>query len=168
LKKIISSVLLSCVVFSNAALAEVSTVRLQIAGCLRSTCSRKVAQALKRGQVGLPSVGKLKVEDGEHGLASFTPKARQTVNIRRMYQELNRAGYGLTMVVLETDKPAQQASADVADLGGVRAELRQDCALKDFPASWKEQARGRQYVWLPGDADETADQNTAISVCAVN
>jgi hypothetical protein len=159
LKKIISSVLFSSFVFSTLAIAEVSTVRLQIAGCLRSTCSRKVAQALKRGQVGLPSVGKLKVEDGEHGLASFTPKAHQPVNVRRMYQELNRAGYGLTMVVLETDKAAAPANADLADLGGVRVQLRQDCALKDFPASWKEQARGRQYVWLPGDA---------IPVCAVN
>jgi hypothetical protein len=165
LKKIIGSVLLSCVVFSSAALAEVSTVRLQIAGCLRSTCSRKVAQALKRGEVGLPSVGKLKVEDGEHGLASFRPKAHQTVNVRRMYQELNRAGYGLTMVVLETDKPG---SGDLAELAGMRVQLQQDCAVKDFPASWKEQARGRQYVWLPADADATADPSTAIAVCAVN
>jgi hypothetical protein len=167
LKNIIGSVLLSCVLCS-AALAELSTVRLQIAGCLRSTCSRKVAQALKRGEVGLPSVGKLKVENGEHGLASFRPKAHQAVNVRRMYQELSRAGYGLTMVVLETDKPADASSGELAELAGMRVELRQDCSLKDFPSSWKEQARGRQYVWVPGEVDATADPSTAISVCAVN
>jgi hypothetical protein len=149
-------------------MAEVSTVRLQIAGCLRSTCSRKVAQALKRGQVGLPSVGNFHIEDSEHGLASFTPKANQAMNIRRMYQELNRAGYGLTMVVLETKAQADSENVNLADLGGVRAELRQDCSLKDFPASWKEQARGKQYVWFPADADASGDTNATIPVCAVN
>lgn len=138
--------------------AAVSRVHVQIQGCLRSTCSRKVAQALHKGKIGLASVGDLTVDNAEHGLASFTPKSG-TLDLLRMRSELDRAGYGVKLIVLETTDGSK-----IEQLGAARVTVAPGCDYS-LPAEWKNSApAAQQFLWVPpGAKGSTSD----LTVCAV-
>jgi len=138
--------------------AEVTRVSVQIQGCLRSTCSRKVAQALHKGKIGLSSVGDLTVDNAEHGLASFTPQ-NGSVDLPRMRSELDRAGYGVKLVLIET-----AAGSRIEQIGGVPVSVAQTCDY-NLPPEWKHTSSGKQeFIWIPTAKSATGAH---LMVCPV-
>jgi len=138
---------------------EVTRVRVQIQGCLRSTCSRKVAQALHKGKIGLSSVGDLVVDNIEEGLASFTPQSG-FVDLPKMRSELDRAGYGVKLVLIET-----AAGANIEQLGETRVAVAQSCQFS-LPAEWKHTSSDKQqFVWVPKESKPSHGSN--LTVCPV-
>jgi len=149
-------------VFAMTASAEIKKVHIQVGGCLRATCSRKVAKALSRGHVGVASVDQLTVEDSHHGIGFFVPRSDQPLDLREMYRQISHAGYELKAVVLETDGRLESKGAKVTLVGIARPNC-----VSGVPAEMLNQpGHGKLYAWIPGPAD-LKEKGGSLEVCAV-
>src|ERR1700681_1214760 len=127
-KKIMKRSLLifAIVTLSGAsASAEVVKVFLQVEGCLRSTCSRKVWQALRR----TAQSSSFKVDDAEAGIAEFSPNQNVPLNLRALNRSIHDAGYGVKRVAIEVNGKSDLVVA------------KQECAREQMPELWIKQAK---------------------------
>jgi len=100
------------------------------------------------------------VDSAEHGLASFTPQ-NGSVDLPKMRSELDRAGYGVKLVMIET-----ASGAAIDQLGGVPVTVAQTCQVA-LPAEWKQQTHSekQEFVWVP--AEQKSAHGSNLTVCPV-
>ena len=133
--------------------AEVVKVYLQVEGCLRSTCSRKVWQALGRSVQS----SSFKVDDAEVGIAEFVPNQNVPLNLRALNRSIHDAGYGVKRVAIEVNG---KSNLEVT---------KQDCSREQMPELWVKQARnGALYAWTPGQDDLKRKTDDGVQVCMVH
>ena len=146
-------------VFAVAALtgatasAEVVKVYLQVEGCLRSTCSRKVWQALGRSVQS----SSFKVDDAEVGIAEFVPNQKLPLNLRALNRSIHDAGYGVKRVAIEVTGKSDLLVA------------KQECAREQMPELWVKQAqKGILYAWTPEQDDLKRKTDDGVQICTVH
>jgi hypothetical protein len=132
--------------------AEIVKVYLQVEGCLRTTCSRKVWQALGRSVQS----SSFKVDDSAEGIAEFVPKKNAPLSLRAMNRTIHDAGYSVKRVAIEVDGKSTPAVA------------KQDCSPERLPELWVKQAQhGAIYAWTPGQDDLKRKTDEGVQFCAV-
>jgi hypothetical protein len=147
-------VVLAVAAFAGAtASAEIVKVYLQVEGCLRTTCSRKVWQALGRS---VPS-SNFKVDDSTEGIAEFVPKPHTSLSLRALNRSIHDAGYSVKRVAIEVDGKNDLAVA------------KQDCSRERLPELWVKQAQNSSlYSWTPGQEDLKRKTDEGVQVCVVH
>ncbi len=136
---------------SITASAAIKKVHLQVEGCLRTTCSRKVWQAVGRS---VPAAN-FRVDDAGAGIAEFVPKPNATLSLRALNRTIHDAGYSLKRVAIEVD-------------GNSNLAVAKDCPTKELPQLWvKEAQEGGFYAWTPSQDDLKKKTDEGIRVCAV-
>jgi hypothetical protein len=133
--------------------AEVVKVYLQVEGCLRATCSRKVWQALGRSVQS----SSFKVDDAEVGIAEFVPIQNVPLSLSAINRNIHNAGYGVKRVALEVNGKSN-LTVD-----------KRDCSREQLPALWVKQAQNAAiYEWTPGQDDLKRKTDEGIQVCMVH
>lgn len=133
--------------------AEIVRVYLQVEGCLRTTCSRKVWQALGRSVQS----SSFKVDDSAEGIAEFVPKENAPLSLRALNRSIHDAGYSVKRVAIEVSGESSLAVA------------KQDCSRERLPELWVKQAQnGTMYAWTPGQEDLKRKTDDGVQVCTVH
>jgi hypothetical protein len=132
--------------------AEIVKVYLQVEGCLRTTCSRKVWQAVGRSVQS----SSFKVDDSAQGIAEFVPKQNAPLSLRALNRTIHDAGYSMKRVAIEVDGKSDLAVA------------KQDCPREQLPELWVKQAQNSNiYTWTPSQDDLKRKTDDGVQVCMV-
>ena len=131
--------------------AEIVKVYLQVEGCLRTTCSRKVWQALGRSVQS----SSFKVDDAAEGIAEFVPKHNAPLSLVGINRTIHEAGYSVKRLAIVVDGKSNLAVA-------------QDCSRERLPEIWIKQAQhAALYTWTPGQVDLKRKTDDGVQFCAV-
>jgi hypothetical protein len=149
-----TALFLALVISSGAtASAEVTKVYLQLEGCLRTTCSRKVWQAL--GHTVQSS--SFKVDDAAEGTAEFIPATNAPLNLRALNKSIHDAGYRVKRVAIEVDGK------------NTLAVSTQNCSKEALPQLWLKEAQTQKlYEWTPSLEDLKRKTSEDVQVCVVH
>jgi hypothetical protein len=149
-----TALFLALMISSGAtASAEVTKVYLQLEGCLRATCSRKVWQALGR----TVQSSSFKVDDAAEGTAEFIPAKNAPLNLRALNKSIHDAGYRVKRVAIEVDGNSTLAVAN------------QKCSQEAIPQLWLKEAQTQKlYEWTPSVEDLKRKTSEDVQVCVVH
>jgi hypothetical protein len=148
-----TSLFLAFVIVSGAtASAAVTKVYLQLEGCLRATCSRKVWQALGH----TVQASSFKVDDAADGTAEFIPAKNAPVNLRVLNKSIHDAGYRVKRVAIEVDGNNNLPVS------------KQKCSQEAIPQLWIKEAQTQKlYEWTPSLEDLKRKTNEDVPVCVI-
>ena len=120
---------------------------------LRTTCSRKVWQALGRSVQS----SSFKVDDSAAGIAEFVPRQNVPLSLRALNRSIHDAGYSVKRVAIEVDGTNTLAVA------------KQECQREQLPQLWVKQAQNSSiYTWTPGQDDLKRKTDDGVQVCVVH